>query len=186
MSSRIPRLEFNQISPALQEQLKPRVTRLGYFGEFFKCTAHQPDLLGPFMTMTENFKKVLPQNVIEVGALTVAGLMKNPYERHQHERLCLKLGFAREWVAAINQLDPDRAARLDDTERAVQRFAMAMVERRGKDVTGELDAVIDVLGPEQAIALMFLVGRYVTHALIVNGLGLEPPVPSPLVEEVAR
>ncbi len=182
MSARIPRLDFDQLTPAVQALLEPRVKRLGYLGEFFKCTGHQPDLLGPFMTMTENFKKVLPQNVIEVGALSVAGLMQNPYERHQHERLCLKLGFAREWVEEINRLDPDRATRLDDTERRVQRFAIAMVERRGLGVGRELEAVIDALGHEQAIALMFLVGRYVTHALIVNGLGLQPPVPSPFAE----
>ena len=38
--------------------------------------------------------------------------------------------------------------------------------------------MIDAIGPEQTIAVMFLVGRYITHAMIVNGLELAPPVPS--------
>ncbi len=185
MSARIPRLEFDQLSPALQAQLEPRVTRLGYLGEFFKCTGHQPALLGPFMTMTEAFKQVLPQTLIEVGALTVAGLMGNAYERHQHERLCAKLGFDRAWIAEVNRLDPDRAPRLDEAERRVQRLAMALVERRGHEVRGELEAVVDAIGHEQAIAVLFLVGRYITHALVANSLELQPPVPS-VFEEAAR
>ena len=31
-----------------------------------------------------------------------------------------------------------------------------------------------------AIAVLMLIGRYVTHALMVNTLDLAPPVPSPL------
>ncbi len=41
-------------------------------------------------------------------------------------------------------------------------------------------AVVRALGHAPAIAVLMLIGRYVTHALIVNSLGLAPPVPSPL------
>jgi len=185
VSVRIPRLDFDQLSPALQAQLRPRVDRLGYLGEFFKCTGHQPALLGPFMTMTEAFKDVLPQRLVEVGALTVAGVTENAYERHQHERLCLTLGYDRGWVADVNRRDPDRATELDEAERCVQRLAIALVERRGHGVEAEFEAVVDAIGPEPAVAVLFLVGRYLTHALIVNGLDLAPPVPS-IFEEAAR
>lgn len=183
MSRRIPRLEFEQLAPPLQEQLAARVKRLGYLGEFFKCAGHQPALLGPFMTMTEAFKKVLPERLVEVGALTVAGVMKNQYERNQHERLSFRLGFGKDWIAEVNRLDPDRAAQMSDAEKAVQRFAIALIERKGGGVDAELDAMIDAIGPEAAMAVMFLVGRYVTHAFIVNALALAPPVKSVFVEE---
>jgi hypothetical protein len=38
--------------------------------------------------------------------------------------------------------------------------------------------VIDCIGAKQAMAVMFLIGRYVMHAYIVNALNLAPPVPS--------
>jgi alkylhydroperoxidase family enzyme len=178
MSERIPRLDFHELSGELQTQLGPRVERLGYLGEFFKCTAHQPTVLAPFLIMTEALKRALPDRLTEIGALTVAALLENDYERHQHERLSAKLGFGEEWIAAALRLDPDVPGLLDQSERAVQRLAIAIINRGGKDVDDELEQVIDEIGPEQAVAVLFLIGRYVTHAYIVNALQLEPPVAS--------
>lgn len=178
MSQRIPRLNFEELAPRVQDVLRARVERLGYLGEFFRCTGHQPDVLAPFMDMTENLKKALPDRITETGALTVATLMDNRYERHQHERLSRKLGFGEDWVAAVEKVAPDTAPLLSDPERAVQRLVIAMVERRGKGVGQELEAAIDAIGVDQTVAVMFLVGRYITHALIVNGLELVPPVSS--------
>lgn len=172
------RLGFEQLAPEVQDVLRPKYERLGYLGEFFQVAGVQPAILSPFMEMTDALKEALPDRLTELGALTVATLMENRYELHQHERLSKKLGFGEAWVAAVEQVAPDSAPELSDAERAVQRLVVAMVQRRGKAVQAELEAVIDAIGSGQAIAVMFLVGRYVTHALIVNGLGLEPPVPS--------
>jgi hypothetical protein len=89
-----------------------------------------------------------------------------------------KLGFGREWVAAANRLDPGAPGPLSDDECAVQRLALAVVKRQGKRVEAELDAVVTVIGPKQAMAVLFLIGRYVMHAYVVNALDLTPPVPS--------
>lgn len=178
MSSKIERLEFDALAPAVQEVLRARVERLGYLGEFFKCAGHQPDVLVPFMQMTEALKQALPDRLTEVGALTVATLMGNDYERNQHERLSRKLGFGEAWIAAVEQVAPDTAPEMLDAERDVQRLVVALIERRGQGVSGELEAVIGAVGADQAIAILFLVGRYVTHALLVNALGLAPPVAS--------
>src|ERR1043165_7378046 len=178
MNNKIPRLQMNELAPNVQETLAARVKRLGYLGEFFKCSGHNPDVLVPFMEMTEALKEALPDRLTEVGALTVAGLMGNAYERHQHERLSEKLGFGREWIAAVNTLDPNRSEPLSQDERAVQRLALAVVKRQGKKVEAELDAVIDHIGHEQAMAVLYLIGCYVMHAYVVNALDLKPPVPS--------
>jgi hypothetical protein len=135
------------------------------------------------MEMTEALKKALPDRLTEIGALTIASLMGNDYERHQHERLSVRLGFGHDWVAAVERLAPDIEEGLSTEERAVQRFVMLALEKKGKGVGAELDALIDAIGPDQAIAILFLVGRYVTHALIVNSLELAPPVPSIFSEE---
>lgn len=178
MTDRIERLTFDQLVPAVQSVLDSRVRRLGYLGEFFRCTGHQPDILVPFMEMTEALKHALPDRLTELGALTVASVMRNAYELHQHERLSRKLGFGEDWIAAVEQLAPDAAPSLSDGERAVQRLIIAAIEQRGHDVGPMLEAVIDHIGPDQAIAVLFLVGRYLTHAVIVNALSLTPPVPS--------
>lgn len=178
MSQKIPRLTFEELAPNVQDVLRARVERLGYLGEFFRCAGHQADVLTPFMEMTENLKKALPDRLTETGALTVATLMANQYELHQHERLSRKLGFGDEWVADVEKVDPVGATGLSNQERAVQRLAIALIERKGKNVQEELDDVIEQIGVQQAIAVLFLVGRYITHAVIVNSLELSPPVPS--------
>lgn len=183
MSDRINRLEFDELAPEVRLVLQSRVDRLGYLGEFFKCAGHQPSVLAPFMEMTEALKQALPDRLTEVGALTVAGLMGNDYERNQHERLSRKLGFGEEWVRAVERLEPATAPELSDAERAVQALVIAAVEQRGKGVSSELEAAIDAIGPDRAIALLFLIGRYMTHAILVNALDLAPPVPSIFAEE---
>jgi len=167
-----------ELAPQVQEALSARVKRLGYLGEFFKCSGHNPDVLVPFMEMTEALKEALPDRLTEVGALTVSGVMGNAYERNQHERLSEKLGFGRDWVAAVNRLTPDTAEPMSEDERAVQRLALAVVKREGHAVRAEFEAVIARIGAQQAMAALFLTGRYGMHAYVVNALELKPPVPS--------
>ncbi len=178
MSDKIPRLEYDQLDPSLAEALKPRVERLGYLGEFFKVTGHQPAALVSFMAFTENGQKGLPEKLVELIALSAACKLGNAYERNQHERLSVRRGFGKDWIEAVEALEPETADGLSAEERAVQRYVIAALERHGHDVGRELDAVVAALGPEQAVATMMVLGRYVTHALIVNSLGLAPPVPS--------
>jgi len=130
------------------------------------------------MRFTDDLKEVLPDNLTEVVALTAAGWMGNTYERNQHERLCRTLGFADEWVRAINVQQPDTQAALNENERCVQRLTLAVLNGRGHGVQIQLDAVAGPLGAARAMAILMLIGRYVTHALIVNALELQPPVPS--------
>src|SRR5256885_11825376 len=126
MSKKIPRLEMSELAPNVQETLAARVKRLGYLGEFFKTSGHNPDVLVSFMQMTEALKDALPDRLTEVGSLTVAGIMGNAYERNQHERLSEKLGFGRDWVAAVNRLQPDAEGPMSQEERSVQRLAIAV------------------------------------------------------------
>ena len=175
MSDRIPRLEMAEFPPALAEALRPRVERLGYLGEFFKCAAHAPDALLAFDVFTAALKRGLPDRVTEVVALTVATRLGNAYERHQHERLCRQLGFDDAWVRAVERLQPEG---IGADEQAVQRLTLAVLDRQGHGVRAELEAVIDALGPPAAMAVLLVIGRYVTHSLVVNALELRPPVAS--------
>lgn len=59
MSDRIERLELDQMPDDLRAALEPRVERLGYVGEFFRCAAHQPAALRSFMAFTDDLKAAL-------------------------------------------------------------------------------------------------------------------------------
>src|SRR6266540_3234028 len=174
MSSLIPRLSFEELRPDLAEMLRPRVERLGYLGEFFKCAGSQPQALMSFMQFTE------------VVALTVATVYENAYERIQHERLSLKLGFGEDWVRGVISLKADGSGGLSEEETLAQKLTLAVIERRGHNTNAELEAVIKAIGHQQAIAALMLIGRYVTHAFIVNSLNLAPPVPSPLANKSVK
>lgn len=179
----IPRLEMDQLEPRLAEALRPRVERLGYLGEFFKVIGHQPDALKAFMDFTETSKGGLGDNFVELVALSVSGALGNEYERHQHERLSVKLGFGADWVAAANALAPNEQTLLSDDEKKVQALVLSVIETQGHRAADLLGAVVDALGAGQAVAALLLIGRYLTHAMIVNTLQLEAPVPSIFEED---
>jgi alkylhydroperoxidase family enzyme len=176
--SAVPYIPFGDLPAPVAEVLRPRVERLGYLGEFFQATAHQPDLLLAFHSFTESGKASLGARLTEVVALTVATRVGNEYELHQHEQLSIRLDFGREWIAAVERLDPDASGELADDERAVQRLALALVEDGGRGSRQALDTVAKAYGPELAVAVLFVVGRYLVHGVIVNALELAPPVPS--------
>lgn len=115
---------------------------------------------------------------VELVALTAAGVMGNIYEKNQHERLSEKLGYGRDWIGQVNELQADRGRHMTDAECAVQKFVMAAIYRRGLDCTALFRDVIKAVGPEQAVGVLWSVGRCVMHAIFRNTLGLEPPVAS--------
>jgi alkylhydroperoxidase family enzyme len=180
MSQGIPRLSAPDLVPELREMLRAKMDRLGYLGEFFQCMAHQPQVLMSFIALTEELKQALPNPLTEVVALSVAALLKNDYERVQHERLSLKLGFGEPWVRGVLSLQPDGRSSLGEEDRLVQKLVIAVIRNNGRDSDQELEAVVSATGHEKAVAVLMLIGRYAMHALIANCLKLAPPVSSPL------
>lgn len=178
MSRHIPRLGFDDLEPALAEALAPRVRRLGYLGEFFRVMGHQPAALKGFVDFTEAAKAGLDKRLVELLALTVASHFGNAYERNQHERLSVRLGYGREWIDQVERLEPEAAEGLTARERQVQRFALDSVRSHGREGAEALDGLAVELGPQVTVALLMVITRYVAHAYLVNLLGLAPPVPS--------
>ena len=178
MTDLIPRLEFDELDDALAQALAAKYRRLGYLGEFFKCMGHQPRGLKAFIEFTQAATGALPDKLVELIALSVATKLGNDYERHQHERLSVRLGFGRAWVRAVEKLAPEGAEALEENERLVQRYVLDAVDRYGRDTSAELEPVIEALGHEQAVVMLMVLARYVSHALIVNSLAIAPPVPS--------
>ncbi|NIB38354.1 hypothetical protein HBA55_02085 [Pseudomaricurvus alkylphenolicus] len=169
---------MEELPEDLSQYLAPRVERLGYLGEFFKCGAAKPQALLAFQQFTEESKRGQSKRLVEVVALTAAMALGNNYERNQHERLSIRLGFGRDWVTAVEACDPQSSTLLGDDEKAVQAYVLAAIKGHGHGVSAQLDALIDVVGAYDAVGIMMVLGRYMTHALMVNSLELAPPVPS--------
>jgi alkylhydroperoxidase family enzyme len=176
----LPRTSFEDLPPLLQDELRAKFERLGYLGEFFQVCAGQPDALYHFNRFTEELKAALPANLVELLALTLSTWADNYYEQVQHERLSLKSGLSNDWVMAVKRLDPDQASALSETEKDVQRLALAMARTQGRDAQAELASVSRHLAPALQVAVLLTVGRYIAHSTICNTLKFDAPVTSPL------
>jgi alkylhydroperoxidase family enzyme len=174
----IPRLTFEELEPRLAEALQPRYQRLGYLGEFFRCMGHQPVALRAFVEFTEGAKADLDKRTIEVIALTVASATGNAYERNQHERLCIRSGLSRTWVQQIERLEPNQADGLSPEDCNIQRWVLAVAERRFTAAREGFQTYLEQVGTAKAVAALLVVGRYVAHSSMVQTLGLSPPVAS--------
>jgi alkylhydroperoxidase family enzyme len=174
------RIAFDDLPEGLRERLGPRVERLGYLGEFFQVGAHQPDALTGFHQFTEALKAALPSRLVEIIALTVATRTGNAYERVQHERLALTLGFPLDEVRAIVERGSE-APGLDPLERAVADLASEVCSAQGRACLS-YDEVEVLADDAVAVGCLMMASRYLAHATMSNTWGLEPPVASPLAE----
>lgn len=178
MTSSIPRIAFEALPPRVRSLLASKVERLGYLGEFFAATAHQGDALAAFQEFTDASKGALDMRIVELIALTVATRSGVAYEKNQHERLSVRLGYGRDWVADVERLAPAEATLLTEDERLVQAFVLHAMATGGHGVAPQLDALAERMGPEDAVAVLFVLARYYAHALMVGCLGIGAPVPS--------
>jgi alkylhydroperoxidase family enzyme len=178
MTDKIPALSFEDLPEKIAFQLKAKYQRLGYLGEFFARTAHQPEALAAFNEFTDSAKGALDLKMVELVALTVASMKHVTYEKNQHERLSIRKGYGRAWVEDVEKLEPENTKRLGPEEILVQRFVVDAIRNDGESVTAQLDAVINALGYEDAIAIMMVMARYAAHALLVKSMDIGPPVPS--------
>jgi len=174
----ISRLDRDAMTPPLAEYLGPRVERLGYLGEWFRCAGHAPEVLLAFLRFTDALKDALPLKISEAIVLTEAAVLNNGYEKNQHERLSVRSGFSRDWVAEVERLSPDTAVLMTPAECAAQRYVLAALAGDLARTRRAFQALSAHFSPGEAIAILMLVGRYWTHALGVNTLDLAPPVPS--------
>lgn len=176
----IPRISFEQLPEKLRSELDAKYRRLGYLGEFFQVGAHQPEALFHFNRFTETLKEALPQNLVELLALTLSAWSGNDYERVQHERLALKYDLTEAWIRDVERLDPDSTTLLSVEEKAVQRLALAMATSQGRNAHDTAVACRKLVSADRLVAIMMTVGRYLAHSAICNTLRFKPPVTSPL------
>ncbi len=183
MSTLIEPVAYENMKSSLKEAFRARVERLGYLGDFYRCSAYQPEALAHFDSFTNAAKTSIEPKLVELIALTVASRFEVAYERNQHERLSVRLGYGRAWVRDIVALDPNASHHLDSSERDLQHWLLAAIERHGRDSDGEAAAFFADMPPNQVVGIMFVAMRFIAHAFAVNMLGLISPVPSIFEDE---
>ena len=176
----IPRISFERLPEKLRAELGAKYERLGYLGEFFQVAANQPEALFYFNRFTEALKEALPDNIVELLALSLSTWSGNDYERVQHERLALKFNLSDAWIRDVERLEPDGATQLSTEEKAVQRLALAMAKTQGRDAHSAAETCRKLCSAERLVGIMLTVGRYLAHSAICNTLRFAPPVTSPL------
>jgi hypothetical protein len=174
----VPRVAWENFPEGLKAALKPKVDRLGYCGEIWQVGANLPKSMLSFCNMTEDLKDEIPMKLVELTALTCAGVMGNEYEKNQHEQLADKLGYGRDWIADVNKLNPTDAPKLSAEEQKVQKFIIAAIYRRGHDSAALFEDVVKAVGAKAATGVLLSIGRCIQHAIFRNVLELAPPVSS--------
>jgi len=176
------RITYEELPSPLQEQLRSRVERLGYLGEFFQIAACQPEALSHFIGFTEALKDALHWRLVEAIALTVAVETGNEYERVQHERLALALGMSPDEVRALATGAATAEGGFTAAELAAVRVAREVVYRRGHGCPASYAALEQRVGHTVAVGCLMTAARYLAHSTIANTWGLRAPVTSPLAE----
>lgn len=174
----LPRLSLEQVEPALRTELEPTVARLGYFGEFFQVFGAVPGAMSAFMTYTKAVKAPLSDAENELLALTVCSALDDNYERIQHERLSVRLGFSTQWIAAAEGRAGTDVSQLSPAEMALRQLALAVIARHGKDCGTQVISASAQLGPQKVAAALMQITRFMTIATLCNALSLSLPVPS--------
>jgi AhpD family alkylhydroperoxidase len=180
MPGRAPgRVQYEEMPAQLQAQLRPRLERLGYVGEFFQVGANQPEALSAFVEFTEQLKEALPWRLVEVIALTVASETGNAYELTQHEQLALRLGMTKDEIIAIKSGALERSGSFSEAEITAAKLAACMGNSHGHACASESNRLVGLLGPTAGVACVMMSARYLAHAAMANAWQLTPPVPSP-------
>lgn len=174
----LKRLSLEEVEPVLRTELEPTVARLGYFGEFFQVFGAVPGAVTAFMAYTKAVKAPLADNENEVLALTVCTALDDSYERIQHERLSIRLGFDTDWIAAAEGRTGANMAMLSAEETALRELALAVIATHGKGCQPAVAAATSVLGAQKTTAALLQITRFMSIATLCNALELSLPVPS--------
>ena len=174
-------LALEEVDPKLREMLQPTVDRLGYFGEFFQYGAQAPGVLTGFMQYSGALKAAIPDDLNEALALTVCAHLGLDYERIQHERLAVKLGLARDWIATM--VGCSDTATLTPAQQAQRALAIAVSDGKIAEAREAAARLATEAGEAVAVAALFQATRFVAVCVIGRVFDLQLPITSIFAEE---
>jgi len=163
---------MNRILEIPPEQLTPAQSKV-----FAELTAGRGRILGPYKiwihspTVASGMEKIgtflnkhasLSKREVEIGILVIAQHWQGEYVKQAHIREGKAAGLSAETIDAILAGQDPKLA--DPHERAVHRFAAALVSRRQLS-DAEFGEIEKVLGREGIAEVLVLIGYYTAVAL---------------------
>ena len=138
----------------------------------FQALLNSPDAAEVVAALGEylRFESPLDPVVREIAIISVAHELKSQYEWAHHEPIARQVGVRDEVIESIKS---GRAPMGLPAKEGV--FAQAAKELAGKGTLTErtFQAILHLLGPQQTVDLVVLIGYYAMLAGALNALGVE-------------
>lgn len=163
--------------------------RRGTGPQAFHLTAPDGSLVGPFGLMLQaphlgaplqelgaavRFATSFTDRAREVAILTVAAFTRSDYERYAHERVGEMVGLSRAELDGIASGAFAHAVDVDPVEAMTCVVARRLAEHRSLD-DDDYAAAVRVLGEQQLLELVVLVGYYSMLAQMMSVFAVEAP-----------
>lgn len=175
---RLPYLSRDEVPPEFREEYdhiqrtRASVEPLDEMPRTYRLLFHSPRLAVLVARLGEyfRFQSALDPVVRETAILATAREVGSQYEWTHHEHVARRVGVRQEVIEAIRS---GRAPMgLPPKEGVFAQVAKEMV-RDGGLSSRTFQAVLHLLGPEQTVDLLALVGFYAMLASVFSAMGLE-------------
>jgi 4-carboxymuconolactone decarboxylase len=131
--------------------------------------AHQPALLGPFLTWAAALALhgVLPRRDHEILALRTARLFRSPFEWDEHVRFAREAGLT---AGEIEHIKTGTGDLLDSHEAALLHAADELhADHQISAVTWEV--LVSHYSPGALVEIPYVVGQYAMLSMVANAIG---------------
>ena len=158
--------------PQAVDLTAPDGSMVGPFGLMLQA----PQLGGPLQELgaAVRFETSLSDRAREVAILTVAAVTDSAYERYAHEGIGRMVGLSDAELDGIRTREFAHGAGVDPVEAMTCAVAARLAEHRSLD-DHDYSAAVAVLGEQQLLELVVLVGYYVMLAQMMSVFGVGVP-----------
>jgi len=190
MTERLPRLHPPFADPHRQALHAALIGgRRGKGPHAFDLTAPDGSMVGPFGLMLRaphlggplqelgaavRFETSLTDRAREVAILTVAAVTGSDYETYAHERVGATVGLSEAELHGIRSGEFAHRPGVDPVEAMACAVARRLAERRSLD-DSDYRAAVGVLGEQQLLELVVLVGYYTMLEQLMSVFGVGAP-----------
>lgn len=171
-----PRVARDAMPEKLVADVAAIEKRLGYLSELFLLQSHVPDSVTAFMAYTQAVKAPLSDRLNELVALAACNALQAKAELIQHERLSLRLGLSKAFVAAAQGREGWDESELSATEHLVCSVVRELIGTMGRGCEPALAKLAAAIGASQAMAVLLQTTRFMMVGVWGHVFHLKVPV----------